>query len=154
MIKLNKDLIYEYQQNREPYLMIDEAINVVPGKSAIGYKDFNEDEWFFKVHWPKDPNVPGMLQVEALTQMSALSILTLEGNKGQIMYLNTVDKVKFYKKIIPNSRLEIETKVLSFKRGLALCEGNGSVNGNLVCKASVSLVLIKDLSKYNIKKNI
>ena len=89
MIKLNKDLIYEYQQNREPYLMIDEAINVVPGKSAIGYKDFNEDEWFFKVHWPKDPNVPGMLQVEALTQMSALSILTLEGNKGQIMYLNT-----------------------------------------------------------------
>ena len=75
-LQLDKNGIYEYQQNREPYLMIDFATEIIPGKSAKGYKDLSKDEWFFKVHWPNDPNMPGMLQIEALVQMSALSILT------------------------------------------------------------------------------
>ena len=58
-MKLNLKQICEYQQNRDPYLMIDYVEEVVPGKFANGYKDLNED-WFFKVHWPKDPNMPGM----------------------------------------------------------------------------------------------
>ena len=74
MIELNKKEILEYQQNRPPYLMIDFAENVVPGKSSKGYKIFNKDEWFFEVHWKNDPNVPGMLQIEALVQMASLSI--------------------------------------------------------------------------------
>ena len=113
---LNKKEIYEYQQNREPYLLIDFATEIVPGKSAIGYKDLNEDEWFFKVHWPKDPNMPGMLQIEALVQMCALSILVLPGNKGKVMYLTSANNLKFTKKIIPNKRLNIETKIKSFNR--------------------------------------
>ena len=71
-IILDKNGIHEYQQNRAPYLMIDYATEVIPGKSAKGYKDLNSDEWFFKVHCPKDPNMPGMLQVEALVQMSQI----------------------------------------------------------------------------------
>ena len=46
-LELDKKKIYEYQQNREPYLMIDYATEVIPGKSAKGYKDFNSEEWFF-----------------------------------------------------------------------------------------------------------
>ena len=80
-MKLNKKEILEYQKNRPPYLMIDFAEEVIPGKSARGYKDLTEGEWFFKVHWPGDPNMPGFLQIEALVQMCALSILSLEGNK-------------------------------------------------------------------------
>ena len=60
-MRLNKQEILEYQQNKPPYLMIDFAEEVIPGKSAKGYKNLPEDEWFFKVHWPKDPNMPGML---------------------------------------------------------------------------------------------
>ena len=93
-IILNKKAIHEYQQNKAPYLMIDFATEIIPGKSAKGYKDLNNDEWFFKVHWPKDPNMPGMLQVEALVQMCALSILCLPGNKGKIMYLASANNLK------------------------------------------------------------
>ena len=81
---LDKNQILDYQQNRDPYLMIDYASEVIPGESAKGYKNLIKDEWFFKVHWPKDPNMPGMLQIEAMVQLSALSILTLPGNKGKI----------------------------------------------------------------------
>ena len=151
-MKLDKKQILEYQQNRPPYLMIDFAEEVVPGKSARGYKDFKEDEWFFKVHWPSDPNVPGMLQIEALVQMSALSILSLPGNKGKVMYLTSANNIKFIKKIIPNKRLYIETKIKSFKRGLAICEGSGFIEKQMACKAEFNLILPEEIKKYNLKK--
>ena len=154
MDKLILDLnaIKDYQQNREPYLLIDYANEVVPGVSAKGYKDLKEDEWFFKVHWPNDPNMPGMLQVESLVQMCALAILSLPGNKGKIVYLISANNLKFIKKIIPNTRLNIETKIKNFKRGIANCEGIGKVNEEIVCKADFNLIVPEEIKKYNIKK--
>ena len=130
-MKLNKKEILDYQQNRPPYLMIDAAEEVIPGKSAKGYKNLPEDEWFFKVHWPGDPNMPGFLQIEALVQMCALSILSLPGNKGKVMYLTSANNMKFIKKITPNNKLYIETKINSFKRGIAICEGKGFVQNEI-----------------------
>ena len=152
-IKLDKQGIYEYQQNREPYLMIDHADEVIPGKSAIGYKDLKDDEWFFKVHWPNDPNMPGMLQIEAMVQMCALSILTLPGNKGKVVYLSSANKLRFLKKIIPSSRLYLKTNIKSFKRGIAVCEGTGHIKNDIVCKAEFNLILPEELDKYKIKTN-
>ena len=148
---LDKQGIYQYQQNREPYLLIDYASEIIPGVSAKGYKDLKNDEWFFKVHWPNDPNMPGMLQIEALVQMCALSILSLPGNKGKVVYLTSANNMKFIKKIIPNSRLYIETKIKTFKRGLATCEGIGLIEKNLVCKAEFNLILPDEIKKYNLK---
>ena len=67
--------------------MIDYADNVIPGKSAQGYKKLTKDEWFFKVHWPGDPNMPGMLQVEALVQMSSLIVFTQPNMSGKKLYI-------------------------------------------------------------------
>ena len=146
-IVLDKKGICEYQKNRDPYLMIDYATEVVPGVSAKGYKQLKDEEWFFKVHWENDPNMPGMLQIESLVQMSALAILTIKGNKGQVVYLANANDLKFYKKILPGDKLDISTNILSFKRGIAKCYGEGRVNGQIVCKASFTLVLTNDMIK-------
>ena len=151
MMKLNKEQIFEYQQNRPPYLMIDFAEEVVPGKSAKGYKNLAKDEWFFKVHWPQDPNMQGMLQIESLLQMCALSLLTMPGNKGKLVYLISADKIKLKKKIIPNDRLVIETKIISYNRGVAKCEGKGTVNEKLACSAEFSVVLPHVINNYKQK---
>ncbi len=150
-LEFDKKKIYEYQQNREPYLMIDHATEVIPGKSAKGYKDFNSEEWFFKVHWKNDPNVPGMLQIEALVQMSALSILSLPGNKGKVVYLTNANNLKFLKKITPNNRLIIETKTKSYTRGIAICEGIGIIGKQIACKADFNLVLPDEIKKYKVE---
>jgi len=140
-MKLDKDEICQYQKNRDPYLMIDYATKIIPGVSADGYKDLKDDEWFFKVHWKNDPNMPGMLQIESLVQMSALSILTLDGNKGKTMYLVNANNLRFFKKILPRDRLYIKTTVDSYKRGIAKCHGEGHVEDKIVCKADFTLVL-------------
>jgi len=131
--------------------MIDEATNVIPGKSADGFKELKKDEWFFRVHWPNDPNVPGMLQIEALVQMSAMAILTLPGNKGKVMYLTSANNLKFIRKILPNSKLYLNTKIKSFKRGLAICQGFGTVNNEMVCKADFNLILPEEIKKFKLK---
>ena len=151
-MELNKDQILEFQQNRDPYLMIDHVIDVKPGHYSKGYKQLTENDWFFKVHWPTDPNMPGMLQVEALVQMSSLAILTLPGNKGKILYLTNVDKVKLKKKIIPNDKLILETKIISFNRGLAKCIGKGYIESKIACEAEFHSILQDEKKKFNIKK--
>ena len=151
IIKLNQDGIHEYQQNRYPYLMIDEAEEVIPGVSSKGYKDLKKDEWFFKVHWPNDPNMPGMLQIEALVQMAALNILSLPGNKGKVMYLVEANKLKFLKKILPGERLYIQTKVLEYKRGIASFSAKGFIAKKLACAADFKLVLPDEINKYKLK---
>lgn len=148
---LNKIKILEYQKNRDPYLMIDFADEVIPGKSSRGYKDLNINDWIFKVHWENDPNLPGMLQIESLVQMSSLAILTLPGNKGKVMYLSSSNNIKFIKKVVPNCRFHIETKINNFKRGIAECEGIGKVDSAVVCKADFTLILPDELKKYNLR---
>jgi len=150
-MKLNKKEIFEYQQNRPPYLMIDFAEEVIPGKLARGYKDLKEDEWFFKVHWPEDPNMPGMLQIEALVQMCALSLLTMDGNKGKLVYLISADKIKIKKKIVPNDRLMIDTKIISYNRGIAKCQGEGKVNEKIACSAEFTVALPHIINYYKKK---
>ena len=83
---LDINQILKVQQNKPPYLMIDYATNVIPGKYSEGYKDLKDDEWFFKVHWVNDPNMPGMLQIEALVQMGSLAILTLPGLSSKSLF--------------------------------------------------------------------
>ncbi len=150
-IRLDKKGILEYQQNRDPYLLIDEATEIIPGKSAKGFKVLKKDEWFFEVHWANDPNMPGMLQVESLVQMCALAILTLPNNKGKIVYLTSANNLKFAKKILPETKLEIVTEIKSFKRGVAICKGEGFIENELACKAEFNLVLPGEIRKYSLK---
>jgi len=151
IMKLNKEEILEYQKNRDPYLMIDFVEELIPGKSAKGYKICDKDDWYFKVHWEGDPNMPGMLQIESLIQMSALTILSLPGNKGKTMYLTSANNLKFVKKIIPGDKLYINTEVRSYKRGLAICLGKGYINKQIACQAEFCLMLPDEIKKYNLK---
>ena len=138
MIKLtlNKKEIENYQQNRDPYLMIDHATEVIPGVSSAGYKKLTKKEWFFKVHWPSDPNMPGMLQVEAMVQMSSLAILTLPGNKGKILYLVNATNLKFKKKLYLGIFLKLRLKLFLLK------EVWQNVKGLVMLKKILLVVLI------------
>ena len=132
--------------------MIDAADEVIPGVSARGYKKLSQNDWWFEVHWPGDPNMPGMLQIEALVQLGALTVLTLPGNKGKIAYLSSANKLKFLKKIIPGDRLSLNVDIVSWKRGVGLCYGLGKVGASIACKAEFTFVLPEIINDYIVKK--
>lgn len=148
---LDTHAVHEYQRNRYPFLMIDIASEVIPGVSAKGYKNLTINDWFFDCHFKGDPTMPGMLQIEAIVQMCALTILTLPGNKGKIAYISSAKNLVFKKKVLPGHRLDIDTRLHSWKRGVGLCSGTGSINGELACSAEFTLVLPDVLTEYRIQ---
>ena len=150
-IELDIDGIKEYQQNRHPYLLIDYANEIIPGKSAKGYKDLQIDDWWFEVHFPGDPNMPGALQIEAIVQLGALMFTTLPGNKGKVVYLTSANNLKFKKKVVPGDRFVIETKLLAWKRGIGSASGSACVNGNLACSLDFNIVMPHILSEFKMK---
>ena len=95
--QLNKEQIKEIIPQREPFLMIDEVEEYIPGKSAIAYKNVNEEEWYFKGHFPGNPIMPGVLITESLAQTGAVAILSYEENKGKNALFGGIDKMKFKK---------------------------------------------------------
>ena len=140
-MKLSRKQIIKIQKNRDPYLLIDYATKVVPGKSVEGYKILKKNEWFFKVHWPGDPNMPGMLQVEAMVQMSSLIIFTLPNISAKTLYLADSNNIKFFKKIVPGDKLKIVSKLISNSRGLYKFESEGYVRKKIACRANFTLIL-------------
>ena len=155
MEKLRLDLngLHEYQQNRYPYLLIDVAEEVIPGKSARGYKNLTINDWWFDVHFPGDPSMPGALQMETIVQLGALMVTTLPGNKGKVVYLTSADNLKLTKKILPGDRLDIETELLSWKRGMGKCYGAGYVNREKVCSIDFNIVMPHIIEEYKVNKN-
>ena len=96
--------------------------------------------------------MPGLLQIEAMVQLRALTILTLEGNKGKVAYLASANNLKWTRKVVPGDRFDMDTKLVSFKRGLGRCKGIGSVNGELTCQAEFTLVLPNVINEYKVGK--
>ena len=80
---LSKEEIKQIIPQREPFLMIDEVEEYIPGEMATAYKYVKEDEWYFKGHFPGNPIMPGVLIVESLAQTGAVSILSLQENKNK-----------------------------------------------------------------------
>lgn len=140
--------ILEYQLNRYPYLFLDFVEEVIPGKSAKGYKNYTANEWFFPVHYPGQPSVPGLLQVEALSHLAILTFLTLPGNKAKITNSLEVNNIKFIKRVVPGDRLDMQAQLHSWKRGIAKCSTQGYIKDILVCQADFIFTIPEILEKY------
>lgn len=130
--------------------MMDCAEEVIPGVNARGHKLMSPDLWFFACHFPGDPTVPGVLQLEAIVQLCALTILTLPGNKGKVAYLTHTSRVRFKRKVLPGERLDLEARLLSWKRGIGSCSGKALVGGQIACEAEFGLALPDELTRYQI----
>lgn len=145
---LDAHSIQQYQQNRYPCFFVDFLEEAVPGKSAKGYKNFTFNEWFFPAHFPDEPNVPGFIQVESLTQVFLMTFLTLPGNEGKKTGFVSIGNARFKKKIVPGDRLDIHAELKSYRRGLAEGTSTGSVNGELACTAELVIAIPDVLNAF------
>jgi 3-hydroxyacyl-[acyl-carrier-protein] dehydratase len=144
-MKLSPAELLEYQPNRYPFLMLDIVEDFSPGKFARGYKNLTWNEWYFPQHFPGNPNLPGVLQLEAMAQLLTVAITTLPGMKGKITHALS-HKVSFHREVLPGDRLELEATVIEWKRGIAKGSAIGKVNNNLACKAEM-VITVPDIFK-------
>jgi 3-hydroxyacyl-[acyl-carrier-protein] dehydratase len=144
---LNALELQRFQPNRYPFLMIDSVTEVIPGKSAKGFKNLTNNEWYFPHHFPDGPNMPGALQLEALAQMLTVALTTLPGLEGSVTHAMQ-HTVRFRKEVFPGDRFEIETEILSWKRGMCRGKGVGYTNGEIACEAEMLITIPTILKQY------
>jgi 3-hydroxyacyl-[acyl-carrier-protein] dehydratase len=144
---LNSVELLRFQPNRYPFLMIDHVEWVEPGKFARGYKNLTNNEWYFPVHFAGNPNMPGALQLEAMAQMLTIAITTLPGLEGKVTHALS-HKVRFRKEVVPGDKLEIETKIISWSRGVAKGVGFGKTNGTVACEAEMMITIPEILENF------
>lgn len=124
----------EILPHRYPFALVDKVIEFESGKRAVGIKGVTKNEEFFQGHFPGQPVMPGVLQVEALAQLAGVCCLKSEGVKpGSIFLFAGVDGVKWKKPVTPGDMLVMEVEITKFnaKFGLAKATGKSYVNGDL-----------------------
>lgn len=139
---LNKEEIKNIIPQRDPFLMIDEVEEYVPGESAIAYKNVNEQEWYFKGHFPGNPIMPGVLIVESLAQTGAVAILSMDENKGKNALFGGIDKMKFKRKVVPGDRLKLEVKIIKRKGPIGVGEAIATIDEKIVAKGELTFALV------------
>ncbi|MBL4932041.1 MULTISPECIES: 3-hydroxyacyl-ACP dehydratase FabZ [Clostridium] len=129
--------IREIIPHRYPFLLIDRVEELEPGIRAKGYKNLTANEEFFQGHFPEEPVMPGVLMIEALAQMGAVSILSKEEFKGKTAFLAGIDKVRYKRKVVPGDKLELEIEIIKVKGPIGIGKGTAKVDGKIACQGEI-----------------
>ena len=139
---LDKEGIKKIIPQREPFLMVDEVESFNPGEFAICYKNVDENEYYFKGHFPGNPIMPGVLITESLAQAGAIAILSLEENKSKNALFAGIDKMKFKRMVKPGDRLKLEVRIIKQKGPIGIGQAIATVDGELVAKGELTFALV------------
>lgn len=128
--------------HRYPFLLVDRVTEHIQNKRICGYKNVTINEPFFQGHFPGDPIMPGVLQLEALAQLGAILMLQTEKAKGKLMVFAGMDNVRFRRMVIPGDRLDMECELIKFRFpiGKSLCKAY--VNGELAVEAELLFSIV------------
>lgn len=138
--------ILEVLPHRYPMCMLDRIIEVEPGKRAVGIKNLSFNEPFFQGHFPEQPVMPGVLQMEALAQLGAWLLLKELGAEGQVGYFVSIKEAKFRRPVVPGDQLRLEIEILRRRRTWARLGGKAYVGDQLAAEGELSIALGEDPS--------
>lgn len=128
--------------HRYPFILVDRVTDLVPGTSVTALKNVTANEPFFQGHFPGNPVMPGVLQVEALAQAGALLLLSDQRYAGKVPFFMSMDRVKFRRSVVPGDQLRLEVKALRLRSRMGACHGKAYVGDELACEAEIRSVLV------------
>jgi len=131
-------------KHRYPLLLIDTVTFVEPMVSCTAHKNFTYNEWFFPAHFPKNPIVPGSLQIEAYTQAVGITLLANQNKEEKYssdLLLVSIDRMRFYKPVRPGDTLDIQVKVEKVAMGMATAQACGFVGATLASECKIGYKL-------------
>ena len=127
--------------HRHPFLLIDRIDELDPGMRAVGVKAVTFHEEFFAGHFPGEPVMPGVLILEALAQVGAVAILSVEENKGKTAFFGGVDNVRFRRKVVPGDVLTLTCEIIRTRGNVGVGTALASVNGERAVTAEMTFVI-------------
>ncbi len=142
---IDKDQIKKLLPHREPMLLIDKLINIVPLKSATGIVDVKKGSFYLEGHFPDQPVMPGVFIVEAFGQAAAaLTALGIDPKeyKNKLVYLMSVDKARFRRPVTPDCELHLDIEAIRSHGKVWKYKGVAKINGKKVADAEWAATIV------------
>lgn len=143
MSLMNKEQIKSIIPHRDPFLLIDEIVELEPGKRVVAKKHVKEDEFWIKGHFPNQPVQPGVLTIEMLAQAGAVCILSVSENKGKIAFFGGIDKARFKRQILPGDIVTLDVEIIKIKGSIGVGKAIATVDGKKAVSAQIMFALEK-----------
>jgi len=149
---INKKPIYNINQiknilkHRHPFLFVDKIIHI-DEMQIIGIKNVTNNENFFEGHFPNNPIMPGVIQVEALAQVGGILVMnSIEDSEKYIPYLVGIENFRFRKMVLPGDTLILKSTFISpIKRGIAKMKSEAFVGDDLVSEGIMTATIVKNI---------
>ncbi len=125
--------------HRYPFQMVDRIIELdMESGRVVGIKNVTNNEPYFQGHFPGNPVMPGVLQMEAIAQVAGVMLNSREGKAGKTAYFMSMNKVKFRKMVIPGDQLRIEVEPIRLRSRMATVQGKAYVGDDLVSEGELT----------------
>jgi len=138
---LNIEQIKEIIPHRYPFLLVDQILELEPGKRAVGKKNVTMNEEFFQGHFPDYAVMPGVLIIEALAQVGAVAVLSLDEHKGKLAFFAGIDNVRFKEQVRPGDTLTLEVEMTTLRRGIGKGHAIARVGDKIAAEGDLMFAL-------------
>jgi 3-hydroxyacyl-[acyl-carrier-protein] dehydratase len=138
---LGREAIEAIIPHREPFLLLDEVTELVPGARVVARKVVRPDEWFLAGHFPGRPIMPGVLMVEALAQAGAVAVLSEEENRGKLVLFAGIDDVRFKRIVEPGDELELVCDLEKVRGPIGRGKATARVGGDLAVRGTLTFAV-------------
>lgn len=132
-----REVIETIIPHRDPFLFVDEVIELEPGVRAVARKLVREDEWFIEGHFPGRPIVPGVIMVEALAQTCAITVLVLPENRGKLPLFAGIDRIRFKRIVSPGDELTFACEIHTVRAQVGKGSVEARVDGELAVRGTL-----------------
>ncbi|HET6929354.1 MAG TPA: 3-hydroxyacyl-ACP dehydratase FabZ [Candidatus Acidoferrum sp.] len=140
--QLDINEIQKFLPHRYPFLLIDKIVEMERLKHIVAIKNVTINEGFFQGHFPGKPVMPGVLILESMAQAGGLLLLQeIPDREKKLLYLASMNDVKFRRPVVPGDQLRIEVNVVAWKGDLCKIEAKAFVEGNLATEAKMMCVM-------------
>ncbi len=136
-----RETIEQIIPHRDPFLFLDEVLELEPGARVLARKLVRGDEWFFPGHFPGRPIMPGVIMVEALAQAGAVAALAAEGNAGKLVLFAGIDDLRFKRLVSPGDELLLECQIETVRGPVGKGRGKATVNGELAVRGTLTFAI-------------
>jgi len=127
--------------HRDPFLFLDEIIELEPLKRAVGIKYITENEYYFKGHFPGTPVMPGVIIIESLAQVGATILLTHPDYHGKLALFTGIKNAKFRRSVVPGDKLILECELTKIRSSFGYGIAKAYVGDQLVCETEISFAV-------------
>jgi 3-hydroxyacyl-[acyl-carrier-protein] dehydratase len=140
-LPLDRAAIEAILPHREPFLLIDEVLELEPGERVVALKRVREDEWYLRGHFPGRPVMPGVLIVEAMAQTGAVAVLSEEENRGRIALFAGIDDTRFKRIVEPGDELQLECTLEQVRGPIGKGRARATVDGQLAARGTLTFAV-------------